>query len=163
MAFFFLNVCIPSQPNYVPTLEDEVETQRQKMFDELKKSGKKGTPVTEETLKAWLERKRQKRAEESKKLVEAELRKRKGGKGLSVLSGRDLYEFNKELFVDDENAADEKETQKNEENFDQDTPSSNKTSIIMSSPDALGLVTERIDTNLFLEGDDDDLDDVEDD
>lgn len=40
-------------------------------------------------------------------MVEAELRKKKGGKGLSVLSGRDLYEYKKELFVDDEDAADD--------------------------------------------------------
>ncbi len=144
-------------------MEDEVEIQRQKMFDELKKSGKKGTPVTEETLKAWLEKKRQRRAEESKKLVEAELRKRKGGKGLSVLSGRDLYEFNKELFVDDENAADEKETQKNEEPHNNDFAFSNQTFTVTNETDTLGLVTEKIDSNLFLEDDGNDLDDIEDD
>ena len=31
-------------------------------------------------------------------------RKKKGGKGLSILSGRDLFHFKKELFVDDEAA-----------------------------------------------------------
>lgn len=131
------------------------------MFDELKKSGKKGTPVTEETLKVWLEKKRQRRAEESKKLVEAELRKRKGGKGLSVLSGRDLYEFNKELFVDDENAADEKETQKSEEPQNNDIAFCDQT--FTNGTDTLELVTEKIDSNLFLEDDGNDLDDIEDD
>ena len=34
--------------------------------------------------------------------VEAELRKKKGGKGLSILSGKELFAYNQELFVDDE-------------------------------------------------------------
>ena len=130
------------------------------MFDELKTSGKKGTPVTEETLNAWLGKKRQQRAEEAKKLVEAELRKRKGGKGLSVLSGRDLYEYNKELFVDDDNAADEKETTKAD---DYNKTQNNETQAIMNGGAVLELITEKVESELFLEGDDDDLDDLDDD
>eukprot|EP00518_Triparma_eleuthera_P004354 CAMPEP_0182465184 /NCGR_PEP_ID=MMETSP1319-20130603/9044_1 /TAXON_ID=172717 /ORGANISM="Bolidomonas pacifica, Strain RCC208" /LENGTH=254 /DNA_ID=CAMNT_0024664877 /DNA_START=195 /DNA_END=955 /DNA_ORIENTATION=- len=96
-------------PNYVYTLEDEIESKRQKMFSDLKKSGSKGTPVTEESLRQWQERKRKRKADAARKLVEAEMKKKKGGKGLSVLSGRDLYEYNKGLFVDDEAATDDKE------------------------------------------------------
>eukprot|EP00567_Pseudictyota_dubia_P016602 CAMPEP_0197451406 /NCGR_PEP_ID=MMETSP1175-20131217/28710_1 /TAXON_ID=1003142 /ORGANISM="Triceratium dubium, Strain CCMP147" /LENGTH=244 /DNA_ID=CAMNT_0042984111 /DNA_START=84 /DNA_END=815 /DNA_ORIENTATION=+ len=91
-------------PNYVPTLEDEIEAQRQAMVAKLKASGKKGTPVTPETFKAWQEKKRKRHADEAKKLVEAELKKKKGGKGLSVLSGKDLFEYKKELFQDDDEA-----------------------------------------------------------
>jgi len=149
-------------PSYVPTLEDEVEIKRQQMFEELRKSGKSGTPVTEETLKIWLDKKGQKRAEEAKKLVEAELRKRKGGKGLSVLSGRDLYEYNKELFVDDDDAADEQETTRLQEACDNSVPSINDIHNIRTNS-ALELITKKVDSELFLEGEEDDLEDLEDD
>lgn len=153
----------PSQPNYVPTLEDDVEIKRQQMFEELRKSGKSGTPVTEETLKIWLDKKGQKRAEEAKKLVEAELRKRKGGKGLSVLSGRDLYEYNKELFVDDDDAADEQETSTRlQEACDNSVPSINATRNIRTNS-RLELITKKVDSELFLVGEEDDLEDIEDD
>jgi DRG Family Regulatory Proteins, Tma46 len=95
---------LKEDPNYVPTLEDEVEAQRQRKVAELKEAGK-GTPVTPETFQAWQEAKRKRKAEEAKKLVEAELKKKKGGKGLSVLSGRALYEYNRDLFLDDAAAA----------------------------------------------------------
>lgn len=97
---------LKEDPNYVPTLEDEIEAQRQKKVEELKKSGK-GTPVTPETFKAWQEKKRRRKAEEAKSMVEAELKKKKGGKGLAVLSGRALFSYKKELFVDDEGAAED--------------------------------------------------------
>jgi hypothetical protein len=95
---------LKEDPNYIPTLEDEVEAQRQRKVAELKAAGK-GTPVTPETFQAWQEAKRKRKAEEAKKLVEAELKKKKGGKGLSVLSGRALYEYNRDLFLDDAAAA----------------------------------------------------------
>uniref|UniRef100_A0A7S2KI75 ZC3H15/TMA46 family C-terminal domain-containing protein n=1 Tax=Leptocylindrus danicus TaxID=163516 RepID=A0A7S2KI75_9STRA len=139
---------LKEDPNYVRTLEDEVEAQRQKMFDDFKKSGKKGTPVTEETLKIWQDKKRKKRLEEAKKLVEAESRKKKGGKGLSVLSGRALYEYNKSLFKDDEAAN------------DNETPES---AVANKKVDSVDEVAEKVQSDLFLEGDDDDLDDLEDD
>jgi len=114
---------LKEDPNYVPTLEDEIEGQRQKKVAELKRTGK-GTPVTTETLKAWQEKKRKLKSDKSKLLVEAELKKKKGGKGLGVLSGRALYAYRKELFVDDEVAFTDvlkhsegtESTQKNETN-----------------------------------------------
>lgn len=90
----------------MPTLEDEIESQRQKKVAELKASGT-GTPVTAETFAAWQEKKRKRKAEEAKKLVEAEMKKKKGGKGLAVLSGRALYEYKRDLFLDDEDAAED--------------------------------------------------------
>ena len=125
------------KPNYVRTIEDEIEKQRQDMFDKLKKSGKKGTPITESTFNAWLEAKRKKRAAEAKKKVEAEMRKKAGGKGLSVLSGRDLYTYNKDLFVDDEAAADVNDANVSD-------------------------IAEKVQSDLFLDGNDDDLDDLDD-
>ena len=128
---------LKEDPNYVPTLEDEVEAQRQALIKQLKASGKKGTPVTEETFRAWQERKREKHRAEVKKKVEAELKKKKGGKGLAVLSGRDLYEYKKELFKDDDDAL-----------------------AVIEEDSEHGDVNEvaaKVETDLFLEGDDDDL------
>lgn len=129
-------------PNYVMTIEDEIEQQRMDMFAKLKASGKKGTPITEQTFNAWLETKRKKRAAAAKKLVEAEMKKKAGGKGLSVLSGRDLYTYNKDLFVDDEGATDVAKIEEQNDNVD--------------------VAIENVQTDLFLGGDDDDLDDLDD-
>lgn len=134
-----------SQPNYVPSLEDEIEAQRQAKVEELRKSGKKGTPVTEKSFKEWQERKRKKRAAEAKKLVETELKKKKGGKGLAVLSGRDLFEYKRDLFKDDEEALDQIEEEE------------------MNGAADVENVAQKVQSDLFLEGDDDDLDDIEDD
>lgn len=121
---------LKEDPNYVPTLEDEIEAQRQALVKKLYESGKPGIPVTEETFKEWQERKRQRHREEAKKLVEAELKKKKGGKGLAVLSGRDLYEYKRELFVDDQGAIDESNVEE---------------------------VAAMVESDLFLQGEDDDL------
>lgn len=82
--------------------------------------------------------------------MEAEFKKKKGGKGLSVLTGRDLYEYKKELFskADDEDddilaAADAAEK-----------PAATATEVAS--------VTNKIAEELFLQGDDDDLDDLDD-
>mmetsp|Transcript_23373 Transcript_23373/g.53346 ORF Transcript_23373/g.53346 Transcript_23373/m.53346 type:complete len:235 (+) Transcript_23373:537-1241(+) len=140
-------------PDYVPTLEDEIESQRQAKLKALEKSGRKGTPITEESLKAWQERKRRRKAEEAKKLVETELKKKKGGKGLSVLSGRALYSYNKKLFVDDENAEDKNDIAEREKADDGVTD------------DDVKEAAASIQSDLFLNGDhdDDDLDDLDED
>lgn len=124
-------------PNYVPTLEDEIEQQRQ---DKVKQLQGKGTPVTPETFAAWKERKRKQKAEAVQKTVEQEFKKKKGGKGLSVLSGRDLYEYKKELFVDRED--DEVVNVVSETKVEQ--------------------LAEHVNQELFLQ-EDDDLDDLDDD
>lgn len=144
-----------SQPNYVPTIEDEIEAERQRKVDELKKLGK-GTPVTPETFAAWQERKRKKRAEEIKKTVEAEFRKKKG-KGLSVLSGRDLYEFKREVFKDmDDDAEDGASV-----GDDNDVDAANGSSHTANNED--DSLSAKIQKNLFLDGGDVDLDDLDDD
>lgn len=144
---------LTADPNYVRTLEDEVELQRQKKLAELKG---KGTKVTPETFKAWQERKRKKKADAAKKLVEAEFKKKKGGKGLSVLSGRALYEYKRDLFKDDEDA-------QNEGNKDKSgVPSSTTEKDAITNGDEIEKVADKVQTNLFLEGEDDDLDDLDD-
>ena len=127
------------QPNYVPTLEDKVEAERQKKLAELKASGKKGTPVTEASFKEWQERKRKRKEAETKKKLDVELKKKKGGKGLSVLSGRELYQYKKDLFKDQEDGDGEDGAAGNVE-----------------------AVAEKVQKDLFLDGDED-LDDLDDD
>jgi len=136
---------LTSDPNYVRTIEDEVEFQRQKKLSELKAKGIKGIPVTEESFKAWKERKRKVKEDAARKLVDKEMKKKKGGKGLSVLSGRDLFAYKRELFKDDEEAEGTEEGVGNNDN-DAD----------------LQEVAEKVQSNLFLEGEDDDLDDLDD-
>lgn len=146
------------QPNYVPTIEDEIEVERQKKVAELKKSGH-GTPVTPESFAVWQEKKRKKRAEEARKAVEAEMRKKKGGKGLAVLTGRDLYEYKAELFRDrdddDNDSGGEEETKP--------APAANGTAENKENGTGVDAVAGQLQSELFLEGDDEDLDDIEDD
>lgn len=146
---------LKEDPNYVPTLEDKVEAQRQQKLKELKASGKVGTPVTEASFKEWQERKRKRKEAEIKKVVEAEMRKKKGGKGLSVLSGRELYNYKKELFNDQEGESmevgDGSETNPTEANGSS------------SAGGVVEAVIEKVEKDLFLDGDDDDLDDLDDD
>ena len=131
-------------------MEDEIEAERQKKVAELKKSGK-GTPVTPETFAAWQDKKRKKREEAAKKLVEAEMRKKKGGKGLAVLSGRDLFEYKKELFEVD-NLTGEEEGVNYVNDVNQET----------TTDDNVEEVAAKVQSELFLDGDDD-LDDIDDD
>lgn len=131
-----MNDRLREDPNYVPTVEDDIEFQRSNLREEYAKAGKTGTPVTPETFAVWQEKKRQKRVLEAKQKVEAEFKKKKGGKGLSVLTGRDLYDYKKELFDKDGDDDDEEQIEQ-----------------------VAAAVKE---ADLFLEGDDD-LDDMLDD
>lgn len=144
-------------------MEDKIESERQLKVEELKKSGK-GTPVTPETFEVWQERKRKRRAEEAKKLVEAELRKKKGGKGLAVLTGRALYEYKKDLFNVADDYKDGEEKQSDEKQEENGTTDQIKNPTDTSTND-VEVVAEKVQTDLFLEGDDDldDLDDLDDD
>ena len=133
--------------------------ERQKKVEDLKKSGKL-TPITEESFKIWQDRKRKARAEEAKKLVEKEMKKKKGGKGLSVLSGRALYEYKKSLFdagdqeEDVDTSAIEEEEDGDEAVKKEETPKQLEVEV--------AAVAAKVESNLFLEGDDDDLDDLDD-
>ena len=159
IIIYFINQqsIISFQPNYVPTLEDEIEMERQKKVEELKKRGKL-TPITEESFKAWQDRKRKARAEEAKKMVEKEMKKKKGGKGLSVLSGRDLYEYKKSLF----DAGDQEEDVDTSAMEDNDNEAETEGETPKETEQDLAEVVARVESNLFLEGDDDDLEDLDD-
>lgn len=73
------------------------------------------------------------------------MRKKKGGKGLAVLSGRALYEYKKDLF-NIEAEAESKE--KSDDNGDKEN--------------TIEEVANKVQSDLFLEGDDDSLDDLDD-
>lgn len=143
---------LKEDPNYVPTLEDKVEAQRQAKLKELKDSGKKGTPVTEESFKIWQDKKRKRKQAIAKKLVETEMRKKKGGKGLSVLSGRELYNYKKDLFKDQEGASGA---------IVADVTDEEKSSKDGTTGVGVDAVAEKVEKDLFLDGDDDDLDDLD--
>ena len=72
------------------------------------------------------------------------MRKKKGGKGLAVLSGRALYEYKKDLFNIE---ADVVSNEKYDENGDKD--------------ESIDEVANKVQSDLFLEGDDDSLDDLD--
>mmetsp|Transcript_21419 Transcript_21419/g.51023 ORF Transcript_21419/g.51023 Transcript_21419/m.51023 type:complete len:279 (-) Transcript_21419:488-1324(-) len=135
---------LKEDPNYVPTLEDEIESERQKKVEELKKNGT-GTPVTPESFAAWQEKKRKRKGEESRKMVEQEMRKKKGGKGLAVLSGRALYEYKKDLF-----------------NVESEGGTSDNKNANGDKINSIEDVANEVQSNLFLDGDDDSLDDLDD-
>lgn len=78
------------------------------------------------------------------KLVEQEMRKKKGGKGLAVLSGRALYEYKQELF----NIEDGDNNETGDGNGDKEN--------------SVDQVASKVQSDLFLEGDDDSLDDLDD-
>mmetsp|Transcript_17194 Transcript_17194/g.37563 ORF Transcript_17194/g.37563 Transcript_17194/m.37563 type:complete len:380 (+) Transcript_17194:243-1382(+) len=84
------------------TIEDIIEEQRER----LAALGLKGTPITEETFTKWRAAKLARRQYEAEVRLKQEQSKKKGGKGLSVLSGKELFNFNKDLFVDDDGAMD---------------------------------------------------------
>mmetsp|Transcript_14824 Transcript_14824/g.18030 ORF Transcript_14824/g.18030 Transcript_14824/m.18030 type:complete len:164 (+) Transcript_14824:37-528(+) len=154
------------QPNYVPTLEDEIESQRQKLVEDLKKKGVKGTPVTQETLREWQGKKRKQKEDAARKLVEAEMKKKKGGKGLSVLSGRALYAYNQSLFVDqddDDNQVVDIENDTTQSSIaGREGADINESNAASDQNDAIHEVSKGLQSELFLDenDDDDDLDDL---
>ena len=82
------------------TIEDIIEEQRSKLLSD----GKMGTPVTAETFAKWRASKLLQRQQEAEARMKAEQSKKKGGKGLSVLSGKELFNYNSSLFIDDDAA-----------------------------------------------------------
>ena len=153
------------QPNYVPTIEDEIEMERQKKVAELKKAGK-GTPVTPESFAVWQEKKKQLRKEQARKKVEMELKKKKGGKGLAVLTGRDLYEYKADLFRDrddDDNDSGSDDEGKSAVAAAPAAPKANGVEDNKENGNDVEEAAAQVQSDLFLEGDDDELDDLEDD
>ena len=136
------------------TLEQRIEQKRQ----ELRDRGVKGTPVTPETFKAWKERKAKKLLAEKMALQKAETLKKKGK---SVLTGRDLYLVQKDVFVDDAEAT-EDYTRQVVQDEDADLYDENGALIEDAERPASAVSVDGVKVDAALYGDDDDLDDLDD-
>mmetsp|Transcript_2083 Transcript_2083/g.3963 ORF Transcript_2083/g.3963 Transcript_2083/m.3963 type:complete len:394 (-) Transcript_2083:97-1278(-) len=121
-------------------IEERIEEERAQLKAPL-------TPITKESFMAWKEKKRKRKEEEAAKKAK-EGNKKSGGKQL--LSGKDLFHKNRELFVDDDGTdapVDDTNAEKGDEKGD----------------DAVGETTAALQEKLYLDGDDlDDLDDLDD-
>ena len=133
-----------------------------------------GTPVTKETFFAWLKARKLRREKEKKEKSAEKAKKRKGG----VLTGAQLFAKNKSIFVDDEASAGKdtyanRVTLSDDESDDDilaDESSSKGASGMPPAPSSAaaassvllqGKKVEVGDASLYLEGDDDDLDDLD--
>lgn len=149
------------------TLEQIIELERAKMRAE----GRTGTPVTEDSLARWKADRAEKRRLANMAKVEAELKKKKGGKGLAVLTGKDLFAYNQSLFVDDEEADAEKYERQSDDDQEDDNDCEGAAADYENSAPAAQVVVENsagesvtvaLQESLYLDGDDDDLDGLDD-
>ena len=136
------------------TLEQRIEKKRQ----ELRDKGVKGTPVTPETFKLWKEKKAKRLLAEKMALQKAETLKKKGK---SVLTGRDLYLVQKDVFVDDAEAT-EDYTRQVVQDEDADLYDENGALIEDAERPASAVSVDGVKVDAALYGDDDDLDDLDD-
>ena len=134
------------------TLEQRIEKKRQ----ELRDRGVKGTPVTPETFKAWKERKAKRLLAEKMALQKAETLKKKGE---SVLTGRDLYLVQKDVFVDDAEATEDYTRQVVQ---DEDADLYDENGALLEDAERPAVSVDGVKVDAALYGDDDDLDDLDD-
>lgn len=73
------------------------------MRNDLHVEGFVGTEVNAESLNAWVAEMQAQAKEVAEKKVQ-EAKRTKGGKGLAVLTGKELFQYNSDLFQDDEAA-----------------------------------------------------------
>eukprot|EP00922_Rhytidocystis_sp_ex-Travisia-forbesii_P052225 GHVS01077500.1.p1 GENE.GHVS01077500.1~~GHVS01077500.1.p1 ORF type:complete len:351 (-),score=103.67 GHVS01077500.1:190-1242(-) len=167
--------CLP--PGYILSNydDDEDEEEAELMEDKIERLRLElpagGTPVTLETFTAWKEKKESDRVKAVEEVRQAEA-KRTGGRGLHILTGRDLFAYDPSLFVDDDAAADEDDY--NEEEDWEATVAANQ--LALDNANATQKEEEEttngnkreaaaINENLFLQSDEDDfpddLDDLE--
>ena len=136
------------------TLEQRIEKKRQ----ELRDKGVKGTPVTPETFRVWKEKKAKRLLAEKMALQKAETLKKKGK---SVLTGRDLYLVQKDVFVDDAEATEDYTRQVEQEEGDE-LYDENGALIEDAERPASAVSVDGVKVDAALYGDDDDLDDLDD-
>jgi len=105
--------CLP--PDYVLKRDRKIENEEDiiNILEEIEEARMKitsdsCTKITKEIFEKWKEDKKKKKEEEieNKRKEEA---KKTGGKGLNVLSGKQLFSYDPTLFVDDMDAADDEE------------------------------------------------------
>eukprot|EP00611_Tribonema_gayanum_P019580 TRINITY_DN3418_c0_g1_i2.p1 TRINITY_DN3418_c0_g1~~TRINITY_DN3418_c0_g1_i2.p1 ORF type:complete len:120 (-),score=70.14 TRINITY_DN3418_c0_g1_i2:167-526(-) len=93
-------------------------------------------------------------------MVEREMAKKGKKKGLAVLSGRALFDYDASLFKDDEDACGQEETSLREEHGDSDAENAdgNGNAAAAAATDAqVAALADGVDQDLFLEADDDDI------
>ena len=132
------------------TLEQRIEKKRQ----ELRDKGVKGTPVTPETFRVWKEKKAKRLLAEKMALQKAETLKKKGK---SVLTGRDLYLVQKDVFVDDADAAGDYTRQVVQEEGDE---LYDENGALIEDAERAPVSVDGVKVDAALYGDDDDLDDL---
>eukprot|EP00922_Rhytidocystis_sp_ex-Travisia-forbesii_P037779 GHVS01056276.1.p1 GENE.GHVS01056276.1~~GHVS01056276.1.p1 ORF type:complete len:355 (+),score=71.54 GHVS01056276.1:714-1778(+) len=157
--------CLP--PGYVlkASADEEEDEEDEELFEDKIERMRLalppgGTPVTLATLTAWRENKETERmrALEETRVAEA---KRTGGRGLHVLTGKDLFAYDPSLFVDDEGAAGEDDY--NEDEDWEATVAANQQTLDSANAPAPEQLPEKreaagaINENLFLAADDDEL------
>eukprot|EP01112_Ceratiomyxa_fruticulosa_P003643 TRINITY_DN1395_c0_g4_i1.p1 TRINITY_DN1395_c0_g4~~TRINITY_DN1395_c0_g4_i1.p1 ORF type:complete len:382 (-),score=123.72 TRINITY_DN1395_c0_g4_i1:374-1519(-) len=159
----------------------EDETPIEEIIEEERKKLTTRTPVTLETFKKWKEEKRMKKEQEAKAAEEKRLADIKAGK--TSMSGREMFVFNPDLFVDDEGATDiniaelgdegedegpsgengddgnENGDESEEDNGNDDEGSSTTTTTTSENVDGLSVEVEK---SLFIDADDVDLPDEDD-
>ena len=98
------------------TLEEKIEEERAALpHDSL-------TPVTYETFMKWkADKAERKQAELEQKMLAEEAKGRRDRSQMQFMSGRALFQFNPDLFADDENAADDIDEDFDEDNSDEET------------------------------------------
>jgi len=134
------------------TLEQRIEKKRQ----ELRDKGVKGTPVTPETFKLWKEKKAKRLLAEKMALQKAETLKKKGK---SVLTGRDLYLVQKDVFVDDAEATEDYTRQVVSEEGDE---LYDENGALIEDAERAPVSVDGVKVDAALYGDDDDLDGLDD-
>ncbi len=111
--------------------------------------------MTPETFKLWKEKKAKRLLAEKMALQKAETLKKKGK---SVLTGRDLYLVQKDVFVDDAEATEDYTRQvvaeEGDELYDENG------ALLEERPEPVSVDGVKVDAALY--GDDDDLDDLDD-
>ncbi|KYQ88621.1 CCCH-type zinc finger-containing protein [Tieghemostelium lacteum] len=136
--------------------EEEEETPIEELIEEERAKLTKHTPVTLETFLKWKEEKRQQKEKAQKEAEEKRLADIKAGK--TSMSGREMFVFNPDLFVDDDSAIDVKSKEYEVKDDEPSTLSNNIDKSLFIGDDMDDLPSDEDDDD-----DDDEEDDDEDD
>jgi len=147
-------------------LEEIIEQERKKLMTH--------TPVTLENFLKWKEEKKKKKEEARKVAEEKRLADIKAGK--TAMSGREMFVFNPDVFVDDDEAVDddayqqednfepiETDDQDNENGYEEDEDGTTTTTTTTTGDEQVDNLAVQVNESLFANGDIDDIPDDEED
>lgn len=125
-----------------------------------------GTPVSLSSFTAWKKRKEEERINAIKAEMAVAEGKKRGGHGNvqgPVLTGKDLFTFNPDLFIDDDGAAGA-EAYEEDKTYWAEVQQENQRALDQANENALNLAVQEIalDENVFAGDDDVDLDELDD-